>query len=273
MMVDKIAVFGDVHGRSDMLKALHNKIKHFYGDIPLQSCGDLVDRGPDSSGVIQYVIDNDIGVVIGNHDDWLRRLLVDLEYEPFAMTNVMGGVSTAISYGATKAADKREPDADVAYELFTKVPIQHREWFAKQEVFKRIELTSGEIYWILHAGVTEGAAGSFLDESANDEEMLQHFLKYRQSRDLLLWARPKFPKSNAMLRRSKLKSDNLYKFRDGAVQIFGHTIRNEVIFGGHYIAVDTGCGTKKYGQTLSAVILPDNDVVTITDDDLAEWLK
>jgi len=272
-MAKQIAVFGDVHGRSDMLKALHKKIKHFYGDIPLYSCGDLVDRGPDSSGVIQYCMDNDIEAVIGNHDDWLRRLVVNLEFEPFAMTPIMGGVATAISYGSTLAGKNGASEEDIAYEIYTGVSNEHKEWLREQEVYRKVALDSGQIYWILHAGVTEPAALSFYDDSANDDEIFQHFVKYRRSRDLLLWARPKFPYRNASIGKTTLQEDNLYKFRDGAVQIFGHTIRDEVIFGGHYIAVDTGCGTKKYDQKLSAVILPENEVVSISEDDLQEWLN
>jgi hypothetical protein len=275
-MIDKMAVFGDVHGRSDMLKGLHKKIKHFHGDIPLKSCGDLVDRGPDSAGVVQYCIDNYIDVVIGNHDDWLRRLCVDLEFEPFSMTTIMGGVYTAQSYGAVLAGDKQHSDADIGYELYSQIPQEHKDWLKEQPLYRKFTLSTGEIYWILHAGVTNGAAHSFYDQSVDDEGIMSHFIKYRRARDLLLWARPKFPYSNKKKGRIKRvgdeQADNLYHFRDDATQIFGHTIRNEVIMDDHYIACDTGCGTKKHGQKLSVVILPEREVISITDDDLQEWL-
>jgi hypothetical protein len=269
-MFDKIAVFGDVHGRKDMLMALHNKIKHFYGDIHLESCGDLIDRGPDSSGVIQYCIDNGIGAVIGNHDDWLRKLCIEFQFEPFAMTPIMGGVSTASSYGAFLAQDRNNSNEDIGYDIYSNVPKGHKDWLNDQPLYKKIILSSGEIYWITHAGVTNGAAHSFYKESADDDEIMSQFPKYNVTVDLLLWARPIFPYKNS---HKGPNSDDLYHFRNNATQIFGHTIRGEVIMDDHYIACDTGCGTKKYGQALSAVILPERSIVTITDDDLMEWLS
>lgn len=72
----KTLIIGDIHGCLTTLQALIAKA----GPVDqLVSVGDLIDRGPDSLGVIQYCIDNNIQVCLGNHelmmldamDDWL----------------------------------------------------------------------------------------------------------------------------------------------------------------------------------------------------------
>ena len=72
----KTLIIGDIHGCLTTLQALIAKA----GPVDeIISVGDLIDRGPDSLGVIQYCINNNIKVCLGNHelmmldamDDWL----------------------------------------------------------------------------------------------------------------------------------------------------------------------------------------------------------
>jgi len=69
--MQKFAIFGDVHGCIDELTVLHNHLND--GDRIMISVGDLVDRGPDSVGVVRYVRDHFHYVVKGNHDSKLCR--------------------------------------------------------------------------------------------------------------------------------------------------------------------------------------------------------
>ena len=56
-----IAIFGDVHGHSKVLQALYAQVNVKFPNLEQwYSCGDLVDRGPDSHGVIQFCIDHNI---------------------------------------------------------------------------------------------------------------------------------------------------------------------------------------------------------------------
>lgn len=58
-------VIGDIHGCLSTLQALIAKA----GPVDqIISVGDLIDRGPDSFGVIKYCIDNNIQVCLGNHE-------------------------------------------------------------------------------------------------------------------------------------------------------------------------------------------------------------
>ena len=58
-------VIGDIHGCLSTLQALIAKA----GPVEqIISVGDLIDRGPDSLGVVKYCIDNNIQVCLGNHE-------------------------------------------------------------------------------------------------------------------------------------------------------------------------------------------------------------
>lgn len=81
-------LIGDVHGCRDELVALLGNLGYArQGDAPFHHphgrravfVGDLVDRGPDSPGVLAIVMDmveaGSARCVVGNHDDKLRRKL------------------------------------------------------------------------------------------------------------------------------------------------------------------------------------------------------
>ncbi|MEO6300712.1 MAG: metallophosphoesterase, partial [Paracoccaceae bacterium] len=76
---------GDIHGHLDLLKQQHALIAadmaHF-GPAPIVHVGDLVDRGPDSQGVIEYLREGQVAgkdwvVLKGNHDRMMVRFLDD----------------------------------------------------------------------------------------------------------------------------------------------------------------------------------------------------
>ena len=61
-------VIGDIHGHLETLKNLVDRLDDDYILV-----GDLVDRGPNSAGVIDFVIHNEVKMVIGNHE----RMMID----------------------------------------------------------------------------------------------------------------------------------------------------------------------------------------------------
>ncbi|MDW8316185.1 MAG: metallophosphoesterase family protein [Rhodovarius sp.] len=72
---ERIYAIGDIHGCLDRLRALHAEIR---ADLAARPCrcasiihlGDYIDRGPDSAGVVAYLIDCDLPCVnlMGNHE-------------------------------------------------------------------------------------------------------------------------------------------------------------------------------------------------------------
>ncbi len=79
---ERIYAIGDVHGHLDALRALHEKIRAHAQDAPkaditLLYVGDLIDRGPDSAGVVDLAMtpmpDMRSVVLMGNHE----RMMLD----------------------------------------------------------------------------------------------------------------------------------------------------------------------------------------------------
>ena len=69
----KTIIVGDVHGCLEELKELLVKVDFQQGLDRLIFAGDLVDRGPDSAGVVKYVRALKAEAVMGNHESKLLR--------------------------------------------------------------------------------------------------------------------------------------------------------------------------------------------------------
>ncbi len=65
--MQRTIVVGDVHGCAEELRLLLRKCGHSQGDR-LVLAGDLVAKGPDSQGAVQFARENGALAVLGNHD-------------------------------------------------------------------------------------------------------------------------------------------------------------------------------------------------------------
>jgi serine/threonine protein phosphatase 1 len=107
----RLYAIGDVHGRLDLLAAMHRRIKaeielHQPADWRVIHLGDYVDRGPDSKGVIDLLIEARASdprylMLAGNHDIGFLDFLDVPDPDGLFMTN--GGSQTAQSYGVALA--------------------------------------------------------------------------------------------------------------------------------------------------------------------------
>ena len=103
----RLYAVGDVHGRLDLLTAMHRAIaaeiaREGPADWRIVHLGDYIDRGPDSSGVLDFVIaartqDPRNIVLPGNHEAGLLDFLSDPREDSLFVR--FGGVQTAQSYG------------------------------------------------------------------------------------------------------------------------------------------------------------------------------
>lgn len=109
-----VYAIGDIHGQLGMLEAALERIEQDGGsDAQIVFLGDLVDRGPDSRGVIDLLSKGGAAgrswtVLLGNHD---RRYHSLLSSEPKLETRLLtgpdwfhdriGGKNTLASYGMT----------------------------------------------------------------------------------------------------------------------------------------------------------------------------
>ena len=97
-----IYAIGDIHGCLNHLINLLNLVNPDLAQHQLVFVGDYVDRGPNSKGVVDYIIDlkkkynpENIICLMGNHERMFLDFLQGRE-EMFFLLN--GGTATAVSY-------------------------------------------------------------------------------------------------------------------------------------------------------------------------------
>lgn len=208
----RVYAIGDIHGCDDQLADLLDRIaadEASRGGPPalLVFLGDLVDRGPKSSQVVQRLIDlqhtrGNCRFIAGNHEEvFVRALSGDLKTLRFFIR--IGGDATLKSYGISESEYR---DADFA-ELMTlaqrSVPAEHLSFIDSFEQIIRI----GD-YVFVHAGIRPQVA---LDEQKTSD---------------LRWIREEF-----------LEADDYGV--DGVI-VHGHTIFDSVAYGPNRIGIDTG---------------------------------
>lgn len=122
---------GDVHGHYDALMRLLETIAPSAED-QVYFVGDLIDRGPKSAQVIQFVREQNYGCVIGNHEQMLLEAFPDSKVAQHLLQIWLqsGGYTTIASYAT--------PD----------VLIENLAWLRSLPTY----LDLGDI-WLVHAGV------------------------------------------------------------------------------------------------------------------------
>jgi serine/threonine protein phosphatase 1 len=115
-----IYAIGDIHGHLDKLRTAHDLVetdraREGSPDAPLVHVGDLVDRGPDSAGVVARLMelsltDGRVVVLKGNHDSMFVEFLTN---RPGRWTDSrylhpnIGGRATLASYGVPENGSAR----------------------------------------------------------------------------------------------------------------------------------------------------------------------
>lgn len=105
------AAIGDIHGCLDQLQNLLERCKQDAGaqELKLIFLGDYVDRGPDSRGVLDFLIDlqtysrDQIICLMGNHEAMLLDAINDEDREALCLQN--GSIETLRSFRTSKAAN------------------------------------------------------------------------------------------------------------------------------------------------------------------------
>lgn len=151
----RIYAVGDIHGRLDLLRALCARIEDDAADADgpstLVFLGDYVDRGPDSAGVIDFLLDLDPRFnpvfLKGNHEDLWKRFLDEPEIGPTWFDT--GGVMTVVSYGIRDGLSGRAADfAAIAARLREAMPAAHHAFLDGLALSHR----AGD-YVFAHAGI------------------------------------------------------------------------------------------------------------------------
>ena len=237
---ERIYAIGDIHGRYDLLRLLLDRVgEHAQGLPPAKSLhivflGDLIDRGPDSAKVVEFLHDleqrtDQVIVLMGNHEE---AMLKSLEGDAGVLKRWLsvGGAETVASYGL-RLPDPRDDGRQYIRYLQSALPGPQMRWL------RNLPLTaqSGD-YFFCHAGIRPGVALA------------------RQSRDDLLWIR-----------------DDFIEHEDdhGAVIVHGHTIEPTVTLRANRIGIDTGAYCH---GVLTALYLEDDrqEIISVGEQDLRE---
>jgi len=209
----RIYAIGDIHGRLDLLLRLQELIAADASRSNAQRqvlvyIGDYIDRGPNSAGVLDRLLDAPLRGfetvhLLGNHEDTLLQFPDDVSVGPSWLT--YGGVQTLASYFIEVSPgswrDGRELQR-LQGEIRRRVPRRHVEFM------RGLPLTHIEgDYLFVHAGIRPGVPFE------------------RQERDDLLWIREEFLDSAA---------------DHGKIVVHGHTISERPELHPNRIGIDTG---------------------------------
>jgi len=135
-------IIGDIHGMLLPLQKLLDEIAKRDPKPKFMFCGDYVNRGPDSRGVVDLLLSlPDALFCRGNHDDTFNLLMTGRSFVPLLQVDVVttfehflqyGLDQTLYSYGIDQdalAKAARWPSPTVIRELLAPVPDAHRDFF------------------------------------------------------------------------------------------------------------------------------------------------
>lgn len=158
----RIYAIGDIHGHLDLLLQAHERIVQDGGkDARIVHLGDLIDRGPDSRGVVEYLMQGQaMGrywiALKGNHDTIPPAFLRDPHWiDPRAampanwIARDVGAETTLASYGVMDA--QHRPLAEVHAEALAAIPAEHVRWLEALPLWHRQQ---GALF--VHAGIRPG---------------------------------------------------------------------------------------------------------------------
>lgn len=200
---------GDIHGRLDLFEVMIAGIEAEIAGQPgfdhrIVLLGDLVDRGPDSAGVIErtraWQHNRNVRVLAGNHED----MFLNAFEKPEALRHFLkhGGYETVLSFGLTSHDLSNLALEEIHERYCAIIPQSTRDYVAGFETMIR----AGD-YVFVHAGIDPARPLA------------------EQKRSDLLWIRGSFLDHDGPLEK---------------VVVHGHTIFDHVMDCGNRIGIDTG---------------------------------
>lgn len=221
----RTVIVGDVHGCLDELVELVQTLQLTNKD-QVVFIGDLLDKGPDSAGVVRYVRELSslipVTLVKGNHEE---------KHEKFRLRLRSGGAEALKGFQEMEAITAHLSSDDVAFlstaVLWAQVP--------------------GGL--AVHAGIPMNLETLTLGSSRKEREIVNQVLRVRYVR----------PSTGKMVSLGQEVAGDVYwaEVYDGRFGhvYFGHEPFGEVTEFPHATGLDTSC---VYGDSLTAVVLENN---------------
>lgn len=147
---------GDVHGCAESLKALVGKLdEQTLAERQIVFVGDYIDRGPDSKGVVDYLLEfrreHDCVFIRGNHEQMMLDAIEEGNMGPWMMN---GAGDTLRSYGVSRELGE--------------IPDDHLEFYRDTLLYYETE-----DYFFVHAGLSPGLT---ISQALEDESVIRQFL-------------------------------------------------------------------------------------------------
>jgi serine/threonine protein phosphatase 1 len=205
----RVYAVGDIHGRLDLFEALIAAIEEDDAasgpaETTVILLGDLVDRGPDSAGVIararEWQRQRRVRILAGNHEEMFLSSFEKVETLRHFLR--FGGKETVLSYGLAPEAYQLASVEEVQEMMHAAVPVEDRAFLEEFE-----DMIAIGDYLFVHAGIVP--AVPFEEQNRRD----------------LRWIREPFLS---------------HAEPHGAVVVHGHTITDEPQDRGNRIGIDTG---------------------------------
>lgn len=206
---ERLYVIGDVHGRLDLFEGLIDAIESddraaSPAATTIVLLGDLVDRGPDSAGVVSRAYElrtrRRVRILAGNHEEMFLQSFDDRNMLRHFLKH--GGRETLFSYGISRDLYNESTLDELQLLMREAVPQADRDFLREFEEFMIV----GD-YLFVHAGI------------------LPEVPLEKQSRHDMLWIRDRF------LRHSAPHSH---------LVVHGHTIVEDIDERANRIGIDTG---------------------------------
>ena len=148
MLEERTLIIGDIHGCLELLKRLMDRVKWQPDQDRLIFLGDYIDRGPDSKGVIDFLLQlmcesEKVQCLMGNHESMFLDFLSGVDISTFLIN---GGEDTLRSY---------------YFDGETIIPPEHVHFLKNLQIF--LELQD---YCTVHAGLMPGLR--IKDQSIDD---------------------------------------------------------------------------------------------------------
>jgi bis(5'-nucleosyl)-tetraphosphatase (symmetrical) len=284
----RLLIIGDVHGMLDQLEALLSEAEYSSSRSDrVIFVGDLINKGPKSSGVVQYAMDINATSVRGNHEDKVLRVWAGAEEARMQAEDK--GKDGVKAYKAFK--DGLGAGKEKAVETAESLTPEQRTWLSALPVALRLgDLPGLGDVAVVHGGMVPGIS---LDEQEpwamyniralidfDDEDVTQSDEFQATIEERLVDMAPGNKPSQQALESAKQRVIELYRkvghiptseFDDGKwwvevwnqqqeekaksermTVVYGHDSKRKIQMKGYSIGLDSGCVN---GKKMTALVL------------------
>ncbi|KAI1006141.1 hypothetical protein K3495_g2089 [Podosphaera aphanis] len=248
----RLIVVGDVHGMTQSLSDLLNKIDFKSKHDHIILAGDMVSKGPDSPGVVDMAMELGVSCIRGNHEDSVLLAWDELQINDVSPGKSMIEKSVELENGSDEEDFDHQGQHKKHHYHSTKddrvlakaLGKKRIEWLKKCPVILRVGKIGpmGEVV-VVHAGLEAGVA---LKDQDPQTVMNMRSIKHGAPRK----------KAGKPWTKGWNKHQKSLKKSDRKTVLYGHDARRGLTIKRYSMGLDSGCVKGK--KLTAAVIGPEN---------------